>query len=231
MKKKREKKINEENWMFACQLGDIATIEQYLNNGWDINHRDKDGVDALNMAIFSNQSKMVKYLIEKGANIEAQTHNNSSFFTTPLSIASSYGYTDIMRALIEAGAIIQKDLSGRHNWEEIMKTEAGQAAYYFKNGAVELLIDAGVRFEVEQINILLAASPILNPNKSVNIQMREFILEYQGAHEQRKMLDKSLPIKTEEVELAVDNKDIKNNIEQERNRAAKAKKTKSGIKI
>jgi len=61
-------------FLSACQTSDYAEIEKILNSaeGIDINYANSDGLTALHQASIDGNVKMVKYLIDHGADINVQ---------------------------------------------------------------------------------------------------------------------------------------------------------------
>ena len=82
--------------------GDIAKMQNALNNGTDINSKDPSGMPALFIAVEKNQLSATKFLLENGANVN--TSYNDDFVLT---WATFNNYTDIVRLLIEKGANIE----------------------------------------------------------------------------------------------------------------------------
>lgn len=87
--------------MNATKNGDLETVEAYLKEDININTRDpKNGYTALHWAAEKGQKKIVKLLIEKGANLNAKTKNN----LTPLNLADNNFENEISELLIKNGA-------------------------------------------------------------------------------------------------------------------------------
>lgn len=55
----------------AIYDNDTAKISEFLNNGFDINVMNKNGENAVNVAIASGNFNVLKYLIDKGANLNS----------------------------------------------------------------------------------------------------------------------------------------------------------------
>lgn len=86
-------------FLSACQAGDYDEIEAVLRDNDDIsiNYANSDGLTALHSATIDGNSKMVKYLISKGADINVQDHEGWSC----LHAAASCGYVEIAKILVE----------------------------------------------------------------------------------------------------------------------------------
>ena len=102
MNKIREFNKNKETKLInATKKGDLETVKTYLKEGIDINTRDSDnGYSILHWAAEKGQKKIVKLLIEKGANLNAKTKNN----LTPLNLADNNFENEISELLIKNGA-------------------------------------------------------------------------------------------------------------------------------
>jgi ankyrin repeat protein len=102
MNKLREFNKNKETKLInATKKGDLETVKTYLKEGIDINTRDSDnGYSILHWAAEKGQKKIVKLLIEKGANLNAKTKNN----LTPLNLADNNFENEISELLIKNGA-------------------------------------------------------------------------------------------------------------------------------
>ena len=102
MNKLREFNKNKETKLInATKKGDLETVKTYLKEGIDINTRDSDnGYSILHWAAEKGQKKIVKLLIEKGANLNAKTKNN----LTPLNLADNNFENEISELLINNGA-------------------------------------------------------------------------------------------------------------------------------
>ncbi len=82
----------------------FETIKLLVESGADARLCDDQGVSLLDEAIVSGDLELVRYLVEeKGLDVN-ETRRKSGF--TPLMQAASYGYTDIVRYLLEKGADI-----------------------------------------------------------------------------------------------------------------------------
>ncbi|ORX40351.1 ankyrin [Piromyces finnis] len=69
---------------------------------FEINNKDKDGYTFLHYACKKGCENIVKYLIDRGANVNATDMNN----WTPLHYACEKGYENIVKYLIDKGADI-----------------------------------------------------------------------------------------------------------------------------
>jgi ankyrin repeat protein len=99
----------------ACISGEIAAVRELLDDGGDVNWKDKFGDTALIWANVKGHAEVVKLLLERGAHIDHQ----SNIGVTALICASYNGKIDCARLLLERGS----DIS--------MKSENGKTAKDF----------------------------------------------------------------------------------------------------
>jgi len=92
----------------ASRNGDLARVQQMLENGAEINSQDVfDDYTPLHYAIGSGNTELVRFLIQKGADIE---HDNNTVHQTPLATAVLASRIEIIELLLEAGANISATL-------------------------------------------------------------------------------------------------------------------------
>ena len=89
---------------------------------------DGDDWTALKRAAFSNQTDVVRYLLNNGANVNKQNRWGG----TALHLASIDNYTDVMRLLLEHGA--RKDIKDNDG-----DTPINLARFWSNKKAVDLL--------------------------------------------------------------------------------------------
>jgi hypothetical protein len=93
-------------WTAAAQ-DDIDEIAANLAAGIDINSRvpagfDFEGATALHIAVLTKQVKSTKFLMEKGADLNAKAEDENG--GTPLHWAAAFGLLDFVKILIESDA-------------------------------------------------------------------------------------------------------------------------------
>ncbi|GIN87159.1 hypothetical protein J6TS2_35450 [Heyndrickxia sporothermodurans] len=98
----KEKKVELMNQQFIqmAEKGDIEKVLELLEEGVDINSKDKLGRTAVMAATYNNQVKMVQSLIQAGADINIRDHHKNNV----LLYAGAEGMIDIVKLAIAAGA-------------------------------------------------------------------------------------------------------------------------------
>jgi ankyrin repeat protein len=94
----------------AILMNDLNAVKVELEKDISIlNSKDNKGYPPIIIAVSEGRTHIVKFLLEKGADIDMTNHNG----TTALIIASNRGYKDIVQILLEKGADINKaNISG-----------------------------------------------------------------------------------------------------------------------
>ena len=107
----------------VVRSGDLRAVKEQVANGADINAGDTEfGVTALSWAALLDNAEIAKFLIEKGADVNAKSRDGS----TPLHSAAFLGRAEIAELLIQKGANINpKNYEGETlldvsavNWED-----------------------------------------------------------------------------------------------------------------
>ena len=115
--------------------GDIAKMQNALNNGTDINSKDPSGMSALFIAVENNQLSATKFLLENGAYPDITDKEND----TPLMRAMYYNRPEIAKLLIEYGANVNTSYN-----DDFVLTWATFNNY---TDIVRLLIEKGANIE------------------------------------------------------------------------------------
>lgn len=85
----------------AASEGNIAKMQELLDEGLDINEATSMSDPALFAAASAGQVEMVDFLLKNGAKPDDYTNSHHH---TPLMQAAHYGHTKIVKLLIENGA-------------------------------------------------------------------------------------------------------------------------------
>lgn len=87
----------------ACALGEFERVRELLKGDPSLLHsRTADGYPAFGLAIFFRQPEVARYLIERGANVNAQATNAQK--VCPVHAAVAVGDRETMKMLLERGA-------------------------------------------------------------------------------------------------------------------------------
>ncbi len=121
----------------AVEVGDIPCLQMLLPND-DINARDRFGHTPLHWACLKGQLDTVKWLIEKGANINARSDcipgENAGIY--PIHCAAESGSVEIVKLLLKKGAKIDAKKS---NGETPLVIAVDKGRQHL----VEVLLEAG----------------------------------------------------------------------------------------
>lgn len=84
----------------AISRNDLPEIERLLEDGTDVNRRERDGSTPLSSAALFGNLEIAKYLIEQGADVERTNRDGN----TPLHVAAFLCRTEVVKLLLEHGA-------------------------------------------------------------------------------------------------------------------------------
>lgn len=87
----------------AAQNDHLAIVEYFVENGVDIDYKNKNGETALMGASMYDNPQIVEYLIKKGASLNERSHTSGK---TALMFASEKGNCSVVRHLLENRAAI-----------------------------------------------------------------------------------------------------------------------------
>ena len=98
----------------AAKSGDLASIRMLLElDATLIRARDRDGSTPLHCAVWKGHQAAVEFMLERGADVNAQNQNDH-WGTTPLHAAAHANQAAIAAMLIERGADVNaRDLAGK----------------------------------------------------------------------------------------------------------------------
>ena len=140
--------------------GDIAKMQNALNNGADINAKDPGGMPALFIAVEENQLSATKFLLENGAYPDITDKEND----TPLMRAMYYNRPEIAKLLIEYGANVNTSYNDDfvltwatfNNYTDIVKLlleKGANTECYNPVGCTPLIIASNGNYEICELLI------------------------------------------------------------------------------
>jgi len=109
--KKPNPPLEKQQWaaFYAVTTGDQATLEQMINNNWDLQDaKDSSGKTVLHRAAQVGNGPAAELLLKAGANKDAI----NQWKETPLHMAARNGKLDVVKQLISAGADAAKQTIG-----------------------------------------------------------------------------------------------------------------------
>lgn len=89
------------NFISGAAKGDQQEVEYRINNGVNINVKDKDGMAALHHAALNGRLEIVRLLLANSAKIDVK---NDTEGNTPLHCAVQGGHTEVVLLLLDSGA-------------------------------------------------------------------------------------------------------------------------------
>ena len=119
----------------AALLGDLAEVKRFIEEGTDVNAKDKGGQTPLFWAVSTNNNDVAKFLIDKGADVNAKDKDGA----TPLHlVVCSRGKKkkDAVELLLSKGADV--NAKNTHGW-----TPLQLASIRKQMDVEEILIDKG----------------------------------------------------------------------------------------
>lgn len=114
----------------AVAAGDLAMIRTLLDQGIDINAKNKEGETALMLACLEGRTEVARLFIEKGADL----HAKDSVGATALLYAAVGGSLDTMKLLIDKGASIDARTDGGETALSISEMNGNKASVEFLQG-------------------------------------------------------------------------------------------------
>ncbi|MBI5205625.1 MAG: ankyrin repeat domain-containing protein [Nitrospirae bacterium] len=120
----------------AARRGDINAVKELLNEGADVNTKDRADRTALNYAASGGYAEMAKALIEKGANVNTKDSNGDTALMKAAFKGQFKGHREIVKTLIANGADV--NAKANNGW-----TALTAAAEKGSTEVVRLLIEKG----------------------------------------------------------------------------------------
>ncbi|WP_078433855.1 ankyrin repeat domain-containing protein [Metabacillus halosaccharovorans] len=121
----------------AIKLGDIREVQQLIGNDKEILNTMTAFGTWLHVAAKQGHVEIVKFLIDKGIDIDAK---GGTFDASALNLAAGAGQLEIVKYLIESGAELDESLAKRN--------PLFGAIYGGNKEVVELLVDSGINISV-----------------------------------------------------------------------------------
>ena len=155
--------------------GDIAKMQNALNNGADINAKDPGGMSALFMSVEENQLSATKFLLENGAYPDITDKEND----TPLMRAMYYNRPEHAKLLIEYGANVNTSYNDDfvltwatfNNYTDIVKLlleKGANTECYNPVGCTPLIIASNGNYEICEFLIQNGADVNARRSKTSN---------------------------------------------------------------
>ena len=154
---------------------DISQVKDLLDEGLDVNGKNKNGWSALMIAASKGNMEMLKLLIEKGAAVDEKNAQGQ----TPLIFAAHWGHADVVRLLIEQG--VNVNLQMNDGWTALIDSigmdHTEVAKILIKSGADmnakgkkgwTALMAAANNNNVEIVNFLIENGADLNARDDMN---------------------------------------------------------------
>lgn len=181
----------------AAEQGDLASVKQLVSENRDlISEQDDAGSTPLHVAATNGHKKIVKYLLKKGAEIDAGDNEHS----TPLHVAAQSGHLNVVEYLVAKGADLHfQDDNGAStlHWAaynghievadfllkkgadlEARKTGGSTpmhgAAYYGHPEMVKFLVKNGANIEAKNN---AGYTPMLSGAAAGNLELVEYLVD------------------------------------------------------
>lgn len=100
---KKDRDSNERYWGINVNKNeddDIKLAEILINNGANINDKDRNGHTALHYCMYYKNDKLMEFLVNNGADMDVQDNNGN----TPLQLSIMRKYDNFSKFLISNGA-------------------------------------------------------------------------------------------------------------------------------
>ena len=118
--------------MLAALKGHFSLVQKLVEHDADVN---KPGWAPLHYAASAGHVKIVEYLLEQSAYIDAESPNG----TTPLMMAAMYGSPEAVKVLIQAGAdLTLKNQLGLSAWDFAVRGQRQNSKELIETGLARL---------------------------------------------------------------------------------------------
>ena len=135
----------------ASSHGYSEVVHSLIDHGADLNaggndrdeHGEEVGWTPLHAAIYNDHPDTALLLVQRGANTETRSSQNQ----TPLYMASSRGFTEVVRLLIDHGVDVDAQCDDRRGFNHVRWTPLLVAIYKDYSDTVLLLLERGANAE------------------------------------------------------------------------------------
>lgn len=115
----RETALDQDKIMQAALEGEITTVQDALNNGFDVNTTDANKRTLLMLAAYNGHNQIIELLVANGADVNLRDTINR----TALMFASTGPFVSTVQSLLQSGA--QPNLTDdQENWTAAMMAAA-----------------------------------------------------------------------------------------------------------
>lgn len=157
----------------ATQFGHLDLIEQLLNNGAEINHRNQANMTALILAAGVGRDDIVAFLLSQGRHKSSSADPNltTKGGSTALYVAAEYGHDDVVNTLLSYDAEIDAAIEDK-------STALYIAAQNGFATVVEILLEEGANIDVELVD---QSTPIFSAAHRGHSKVVETLVRYGAA--------------------------------------------------
>jgi len=147
--------------LLACEFKRIKNVKKLMQLGGDIESKSEDGLTPLLTAIKNKDFKMVKLLVENGAELGEVTDKKNKLKITPLVYSIVEDELDIFKYLIENGADVQLQNPIHHG---IIRRNKPM---------IKALLDKNVKLDID----IEGTTPLISVAVSKDIEIMKMLIE------------------------------------------------------